>query len=94
MPKNEYGFEAHDFADGDKVRMVDVGSHTFGLAAHILNNGEVGTVVNNQMFLGLMPTFEVVPDSGKVLYVEGALYDRIPFAGRSLATIVKIEELE
>lgn len=85
-------FPEHGMKEGDKVRMVNAAGHGFERTPEYFKNGETGTVVRTDLFLGMMPIFEVRPDSGATIVVDGQEVDVVPFGNeRDFASVVKIE---
>lgn len=85
-------FPEHGFKVGDRVRMVNVAEHTFAYTPQLMQNGEEGTVIREYKFNGLMPVFEVRPDSGKTIMVEDEELDRVPFGDAiDFSSVIKIE---
>lgn len=85
-------FPEHGFKEGDRVRMVNVAEHTFEYTPQLMQNGDEGTVVREFKFNGVMPVFEVRPDSGKTIMVGDEVLDRVPFGDATeFSTVIKIE---
>lgn len=85
-------FPEHGFKEGDRVRMTNVAEHTFEYTPQMMQNGDEGTVVREFKYNGIMPVFEVVPDSGKTIMVEDEELDRVPFGdAKDFSSVIKIE---
>lgn len=86
-------FPEHGYEVGDRVRMTDSAKHTFEHTETIMQNGDEGTVVDVFLYNGMMPVFEVRPDSGKTQMIGDELLESVPFGcEEDFASVVKIEE--